>query len=270
MKHLLLVAVMFGLTTSLAMAKGSSSITRGGYGFLFPDANSFINGGQMAQTTGTSLEAYYQRNDKLDQQGATPSVVWGSGKVGLGAYVSRTGNSLTGNSGTHSDTLGAGLGVGLVGGKVTVGGTIERSIDAGQTNDGVVSVAMNYNGTKGAGFHMGAGFSTELNSASGTDLRTALLAMGWGFAGAASFEVNYKLKNLENTSNNYVASAYLNFGGSNYYVSTGYAYDKPSELSTVSGRIGYIVGGVDFSVHGDQTMTDGQNPYYGATLRTTF
>lgn len=270
MKHLLLTVLMLGLTSSLAMAKGSSSITRGGYGFLFPDANSFINGGQMAQTTGTALEAYYERNDHLQTQEATPSVVWGSGKVGLGAYVSRSGSALTGNEGTHSDSLGAGLGVGLGGGKVTVGGTIERSIDAGQTNDGVVSVAVNYNGTKGSGFHMGGGFSTELNSASGTDLRTAILAMGWGFSGMASFEVNYKLKNLDQTNNNYVASGYLNFGGSNYYVSTGYSYDKPSELSTVSGRLGYIVGGVDFSVHADHTMTDGQNPYYGATLRTTF
>ena len=269
MKNLLIFTVTFGLLSSIAQAKGTSSLTRGGYGFLFPDANSFINGGQMAKTTGTALEAYYTRHDHLKTQEMTPSVVWGSGRVGLGAFVSRTGETLTGSDSAHSDTLGAGLGVSLAQGKVTVGGTFDRSIDTAQANDGTVSAALNYNGSKGQGLHLGAGFSTTLNSASGTETKTATLAMGWGFS-MASVEANYKLKDLDQTSNNYQASGFLNFGGSNYYVSTGFTYDKPSEQSEVSGRLGYVMGSVDFSVHSEHTMEEGQNPYYGATLRASF
>lgn len=224
----------------------------------------------MAQTSGTALEAYYQRNDNLDTQTAAPSVVWGSGKVGLGARVSRQGSVLTGDDANKSDSISAGLGVSLAQGKVTVGAVADRSIDSNQSNDGVVSVAVNYNGSKGTGLHVGGGFSTELNSSTGTDQRTATLAMGWGFNGNASFEFNYKLKDLDQTSNNYKAGGYLNFGGSSYYVSTGYSYDKPSELSNVAARIGFLMGSTDFSVHGEKTMADGQDPYYGATLRTTF
>lgn len=270
MKNLLFIVSVFGLATSIAVAKNSSNLNRGGFGFLFPDANSFINGGQMAQTQGTAVEGYYERNDGSDVQTATPSVVWGSGRVGLGAFVSRTGTELTGNNGGNSDSVGAGLGVSLASGKVTVGGTIQRSIDTAQTDDGTVTAALNYNGAKGQGFHMGGGFSTTLNSVSGTDLRTAILALGWGFGGMASFELNYKLKDLDQTSNNYVAGGYLNFGGNNYYFSSGYSYDKPSNLSTVAGRLGYIAGSIDLSVHAEHIMADGQNPSYGATLRTTF
>jgi hypothetical protein len=270
MKHLLLIAGVMGLVSSWAMAKGSSNLMRGGYGFLFPDANSFINGGQMAQTTGTAVEGYYERNDQVDLQSASPSVVWGSGRVGLGAFASRTGTTLTGDSARLADSVGAGLGVSLAQGKITVGGTLERSIDGGQVNDGVVTAALNYNGSKGRGFHLGGGFSTTLNSLSGTETRTATLATGWGFDGLASFEINYQLKDLDQTSNNYLASGYLNFGGSNYYCSTGYSYDRPSSTSTLTGRVGFIMGSVDFSFHGRKAMTDGNDPFYGATLRTTF
>lgn len=269
MKNFLICLITLGLLTSVAQAKGSSSLNRGGYGFLFPDANSFINGGQLAQTSGTALEAHYTRHDHLKSQEMTPSVVWGSGRVGLGAFVSRSGATLTGSDSDHSDSIGAGLGVSLAQGKVTVGGTLSRSIDTAQTNDGTVNAALNYNGSKGQGFRMGAGFSTTLNSSSGTETKTATLAMGWAFS-MASVEANYKLKNLDQTSNNYEAAGYLNFGGSNYYASTGYKFDKPSEQSTVSGRLGYIMGSVDFSVHSEHTVEDGQSPYYGATLRATF
>lgn len=116
---------------------------------------------------------------------------------------------------------------------------------------------------------MGAGFSTSLNSRSGTETKSATLAMGWGFS-MATIEANYQLKDLDQTSNNYKASGYLNFGGSNYYASTGYSYDRPSKQSSVSGRLGYIMGNIDFSVHSEHTVQNGQTPYYGATLRAAF
>lgn len=270
MKYLLLITGAMGLVSSLAMAKGSSNLMRGGYGFLFPDANSFINGGQMAKTSGTAIEGLYQRNDQLDTQTATPSVVWGSGRVGLGAFATRTGSALTGDPASRADSVGAGLGVSLAQGKVTVGGTVERSIDTGQSNDGVVTAALNYNGSKGKGFHLGGGFSSTLNSLSGTETKTATLATGWVFEGSASFEINYKLKDLDQTSNNYVASSYLNFGGSNYYFSTGYSYDRPTRQNTLETRVGFIMGSYDFSFHGKKIMKEGNDPDYGATLRTTF
>jgi hypothetical protein len=269
MKNLLITIFSIGLFASAAMAKGTSNLSRGGYGFLFPDANSFNNGGQMAGTVGTAIEGYYTREDQSKDQTLTPSVVWGSGRVGLGAFVSRNGTSLTGDASAHSDSAGAGLGVSLASGRVTVGGTISKSLATGQTNDGVVNASLNYNGNKGQGFHMGGGFGTTLNSTTGTELRTATLAMGWGFSGA-NVELDYKLKDLDHTSNNYETSAYLNFGGSSYYVSTGYTYDKPSTNSSVSGRLGYLVGAVDFSVHAEHTFVTGSNPNYGASLRTTF
>ncbi len=269
MNNLLITICTLGFLASVAQAKGTANLSRGGYGFLFPDANSFINGGQMANTTGTAVEAYYTRHDHLKTQTATPSVVWGSWRVGLGAFASRTGESLTGSDFSQSDSIGAGLGVSLAQGRVTVGGTLNRSIDTQQSNDGTVSTAVNYNGAKGQGFHMGAGFSTTLNSSSGTESKTATLAMGWGFSGA-NFEANYKLKDLDQTSNNYQTSGYLNFGGASYYISTGYLYDKPSEQSALSGRMGYVAGSVDLSIHSEHTIADGQSPYYGATLRSAF
>lgn len=267
MKNLLIICSV-GLIASFAQAKGPSSLSRGGYGFLFADANSFNNGGQMASTVGTAVEGYYTRHNPDQTQSFTPSVVWGSGRVGLGAYASRTAVNLT--SGGHSDSAGAGLGVSLAQGKVTVGGTISRNLGSGQTNDGVVNAALNYNGTKGTGFHMGANFGTTLNSTAGNELRTATLAMGWGFGPMTNFEVDYTLKDLDNTNNNYQASGYLNFGGNSYYVGTGFTYDKPSTDSTVSGRLGYVMGSVDVSVHAEHTLATGQDPYYGATLRAAF
>jgi hypothetical protein len=127
MKNLLITIFSIGLFASAAMAKGTSNLSRGGYGFLFPDANSFNNGGQMAGTVGTAIEGYYTREDQSKDQTLTPSVVWGSGRVGLGAFVSRNGTSLTGNASAHSDSAGAGLGVSLASGRVTVGGSARES-----------------------------------------------------------------------------------------------------------------------------------------------
>ena len=260
----------FSFLSATTQGKGTAAFSKGGSGFLFSDANSFNNGGQMAQTMGTAVEGYYTRHNQLNTQSFTPSAVWGSGKVGLGAFASRSGSALTGADSVHADSAGAGLGVSLAQGRVTVGGTMSRSLDTAQSNDGTVNAALNYNGSKGMGFHMGGGFGTTLNSSSNTETRTATLALGWGFSSMANFEVDYQLKDLDNTSNNYTVGSYLNFGGSSYYIGTGYIYDKPSEESSVSGRLGYVMGSLDFSVHGEHTLLDGQSPYYGATLRAAF
>lgn len=270
MKKLLVTAVTLGLYASVANAKGNANFTRGGYGFLFPDANSFINGGQMAQTTGAAVEADYSRSNQTETQTLSPSIVWGSGRFGLGAYVSRSATSLFKENATHSDSAGAGMGFSMASGQVTVGGTISRSIDTNQVNDGVVNLALNYNGAKGTGFHAGAGFATTLNSTSGTETKTAVLAMGWAFNGMASFEVDYTLKDLDNSGNNYLADGYLNFHGSSYYLATGYSYDKPSEQSSVVGRMGLVMGSMDMSVHASKVLVTGQDPNFGASLRVAF
>lgn len=270
MKKLLVTMFTLGLFASVANAKGNANFSRGGYGFLFPDANSFNNGGQMAETTGTALEANYTRSNQTEYQTLSPSIVWGSGRFGLGAYASRTATSLFKADAAHSDTAGAGLGLSLASGRITIGGTIARSIDVDQTNDGVVNAAINYNGVKGSGFHAGAGFGTTLNSDSGTETRTATLAMGWGFNGVANFEVDYTFKDLDNTDNNYEAGGYLNLHGSNYYLATGYSYDKPSEQSSVVGRLGFVMGALDMSVHASKALVTGQDPNYGASLRAAF
>lgn len=251
----------------MSYAKGNSMMLRGGYGFLYPDGNSFVNGGQMALTSGLGIEALYARrniNPKLEV--LTPSMVWGNGKFGMGAFVTRTGSVLTGNSNLYSDSAGAALGLALAQGRVTIGGEAERSISRGQTNDGTVNASINLNGNKRMGFSAGVGAGTTLNQAGG-NVKTGTASIGWGFTSLSSISAEYKITDFRDPKYKHELSGYLNLATPSIYFGAGYTHIKIIDASQLKGRLGYVFGSFDLSVHCQKILLTGQEPIYGGSLR---
>jgi len=87
---------------------------------LFEDANDFTNPAQIALAHGAAIEGYYTRQNPSGAQSVTPSFVWGNGKVGLGAYGTRSGTNL-GSASQSMDSIGGELGVALAQDHLTMG-----------------------------------------------------------------------------------------------------------------------------------------------------
>jgi hypothetical protein len=251
-------------------ASGKSTISRGGLGFLFPDHNNFNNIGQTALDKGTSIELDYgvtPVTGASNVQMATPSIVFSTGSFGLGAFVQRSGTSLT-ETANKTDTVGAGLGFALAKQRLTIGVQGYRSIDIAQSSDGTVGASLAWNGDKRVGFTAGAGVTTTLNQAN-EDTRAGTVALGWGFNPMTKVEVVAKLNNLSDT-NDYDLGGYLTYEGNVFYFSGGYNYLAQSKDSQVRGRAGLAFGKFDLSAFVDYTIVDGGSPAYGGTARVTF
>lgn len=272
MKKLFLLVSFAALFFAIPSFAASSMISRGGFGFLFPDHNSLVNPGQTALDHGTAIDFEYTTQSETggNDQSATPSIAYGSGTFGFGVDMTRSGTSLTA-SGENTDTIGAGMGVALAHQKVTVGVDYSRQIDGTVTDQGTVGGTLTYNsqGDKRMGFTAGVGATTVLSSTTGTDTQTGLAAIGWGFNNMTKFEVDVKFNDLSDFSD-YDIGGYLTLQGNVLYAAAGFNYLALSQESELEGRVGVVFGKLDINAFVDDVLNSGNGIEIGGALRIAF
>lgn len=245
-------------------------ISRGGLGFLFSDHNSFENPGNFADDKGTGVQASYsiqqQANGQPAEQDFTPSVVYGGTDWGFGVFGQRAGTDLLSDN-NKTDSVGAGLGVGMFKDRLTIGVEGSRSIDTNQTNNGVVGGSITWNGMKREGFAIGGAAYTTLDQVGG-DVQNGMAAIGWGFE-MTKLEAIATFNNFNNL-NDWDMGGALTFEGRVFYFSALYNYLMLSNESQLAGRLGFVIGKFDASVFVQNTFVTGSNPEYGATVRIAF
>lgn len=248
-------------------ADKSTKIIRGGLGFLYPDHNSFTNPGQFPLSYGMAFEAGYTRVNASTTQALTPSLVYGNGKVGLGAFYQRAGAGLTGAGSTNA--VGAGFGVALLKNKLTFGAGYSTSLSTGRTDDGTVQLTANLNGPQRQGPSLGLGVTSTINSTIG-QRQTATLGVGYSFRSNNSLEGGVKFNRLS-TLGDYSPFLAGTLGTQFLYVGANYLYGVLAKTHTVSARVGFIFGRyVDVSALATRVMTTGGATSYGASLRASF
>lgn len=258
------------MTALPAFAAKRGSVLRGGYGFLFPDANQFINAGQATLNKGVSVEANYARNQETEAQLATSSLAWANGSWALGAAVSRAGMQLN-EENTSADVMTAQAGTSWMGGKVSLGGIYSKSLEAGTVGDGTVGAQLNYHWNKpGQGWVVGLGSTTTLGLT--TNSQTGTAALGYAFSGGMMVEGAYQVDDFSDAKNHYRYSAAAVYNGSQWYAAGQYnlVTVNGTHPDTVSGRLGVVLGQADLSAQmTKQTFTGGETAY-GGTLRVVF
>lgn len=264
MQKALALLVLITLSGS-AFAEGkSSSISRGGLGFLFSDTNSFSNPGRFSLMRGRALQFLGTRNPEDSTQALTPSFVYGTGGFGLGVFVKREGLNMI-VSDRSTDSVGAGLGFNFAKNRVSVGFGVEKSVDA-FADDGVFLATITLH-PAGKGFSMGAGVSTTTNVSPST--RTAHVAMGYAFNPMVSFEAIAKFNNLTDT-NDITGSGFFTLSGQRAYLSAGANYVKLTKHVEAMGRVGVVFGAFDLSAIASKDFAFGKKLKYGGSLRVRF
>lgn len=262
-KSLLAFLVVFGFAINSFAAQGGT-IRRGGFGFLFPDHNNFSNAGQFSTARAIGVEGIYTRDTTTPaNQSLGASVVYGNGKIGLGAFASRSSTTLT-TGGT--DVAGAGLGVNLLKGRLTVGAGYQKPL-SGPTDNGQVTGTLTLNPPNQKGVSLGVNFSRGLTSA----VNSIGGAIGYSFSQAAQLEVNFQLPNMSTTSN-FNLQAYLNLNRGMVYFSGGYTLVRNvTSLNGVAGRVGFVLGrSIDLSAIATYTFLSGSPITYGGSFRASF
>ncbi|MFM8269382.1 MAG: hypothetical protein ACKN9V_04265 [Pseudomonadota bacterium] len=269
MKNLILV-FMAVLIAVPALAEKRGNIMRGGLGFLFPDANRFVNGGQTALNKGTSLEANYSREDKSKSQDLTASLAWANGQAGLGAAVSREGDTLS-DPDTSTDKMYAQGGLAFGGGQFTLGGVYEHSLETGAVGDDKVSGQLNVHlGKPGQGWVLGVGASTTLGRE--TNTKTGTGALGYAFSSGLMLEGGYQVDDFSDSANNYRYTAAMVYNSSAWYGAAQYNAVTVSGThpDSVSARLGGVWGKVDLSAQVTKENYTGGDTSYGGTVRYAF
>lgn len=254
------------LVCSVGFAKGSGSIERGGFGFLFSDNNNFANPGLFGGSKAFAFDAKYDTASGGSVKGITTSAVYGSGLIGIGAYGNRTGTNLSA-SGAYDDIAGVGMGFGIAKGKVLVGAGYRREVSTQQSNDGRVDATMTMkSGDKG--FALGLGATTELNSVN-DEVKTATVAVGYAFSNGIGFEIDGVANDMANTKN-LLGAAYISKSAQSAFMSVGYLWNNVSSRHGAAARIGFILGkSFDISAYATHTFYTGSSPSYGGSLRFT-
>ncbi|NBX92640.1 MAG: hypothetical protein EBQ85_05335 [Proteobacteria bacterium] len=263
------ILFLAALTAVPAFAANRGSIMRGGYGFLFPDANHFVNGGQLSMNRGTSLSTEYAKKDLAGVQGWGSSVVWANGKTGVGAGVDRMGTDLS--AANSVDTLNVQAGASVAQDKVTVGAVYNRSLESVAANDGNLSAQMNISlGKPGQGFVVGVGAGTSLGGATKTQSGTA--ALGYAFNSGLMLEGAYNVLNWSDAQNNHSYTGSFVYNHASWYVSGQYnsATVAATSLDVGAGRLGVVWGSVDLSAAVTKGLYTGGDTSYGGTLRVVF
>jgi hypothetical protein len=269
--HLLFVCGLLTLAVP-SQAAQQMPISRGGLGFLYADHNSFSNPGNFADDRGTGIQAEYsvqqQASGEPMEQTFIPSAVYGGTDWGFGIFGQRAGTNLL-DSSTKTDTIGAGLGVGMFKDRLTIGVSGSRDIDVSQNNNGVVggSITWNGNGLKREGLALGGAVFTTLDQAGG-DVQNAVAAIGWGFE-MTKIEAIATFNNLSDMSDWNLGAA-LTFEGKVFYFSALYNYLMLSKDSQLGGRLGIVIGKFDISALVSNTFNSTSNLSYGATVRIAF
>lgn len=267
MKKLLVLLVAVALPV-IGHAKGSN-FQRGGFGYLFPDANSTANPAQFAKTGGAALQASYARNnDATPVQSATPTFVWGNGKVGFGAEMTRAGSDFT-TDGSYVDQVKGGIGFAL-GSAVTIGGSYSKVITSGSTTPDSLAGFVALNPGKGKGFGLTAGYGQTLNTA--TPTKSAVGALGFMFNANSNIEGGAEFNNIDDFSD-YDLFGALTIGNGKVYGAARFDYAMLSTDMTAQGRLGFMLGQkVDlsgqvskvFNAAGDGALS------FGGTFRVAF
>lgn len=268
MKKFFILSLMVGLVIP-AWADKKGAYLRGGLGFLFPDANSFVNGGQMALNRGVGFEANYLKQDNSELQSGTASMVWAGGSSGVGLGVTRIGTELS-DSATSFDLLQAQAGTSLVKDSVTVGAVYTRALESVAGSDSVGG-QVNFNfGRHGEGWVMGLGATTTLGRESNS--QSGKVGLGYAFKGGIMMEASYGMDDLENAGENHTVSGAFVYNGSAWYVSGQYNDVTLAGLkaSTIAGRLGLVWRKLDLSAQMTKGTTEGSNAIYGGTLRLVF
>ena len=270
MKNQKLALLALVLICLPALAEKRGTVMRGGLGFLFPDANRFVNGGQLSTNKGASVQGSYTRSEDTSSQDANASLVWANGSAGLGAGVTRSGMELN-DSITSSDSLSAQGGISLEGGQVTVGAVYSNSLESGVTDEGHLSGQLNLNLSKpGQGWVLGVNAGTTMGRTTNTTSGT--VGLGYAFSSGLMFEGAYQVDDLSDSKNYHRYSGSFVYSGHSWYAAG--QYNKVKEDTTnpdsASGRLGVVFGKADLSAQVTQETYSGGDTTYGGTLRYTF
>jgi hypothetical protein len=180
--------------------------------------------------------------------------------IGLGAYGSRYGTLASG-----TDSIGGGLGVSLLKGRLTVGARYDKVVGSTEVGDVTGSLTMNPMG--GHGMSVGVAYKRTLTA--GTSALTA--GLGYSFMSNNNLEVNVSWADITNTQN-FDLGAYFTTMKSIVYLGAGYIMSKSTVMAHgVTGRLGFMLGqNVDFSGIATYYFVTGSALNYGATLRFSF
>lgn len=257
-------SMMVLFLSTVCLAKGPGSLDRGGMGFLYADNNSFSNSSLFGARSGFAVDAHYDSANSNSLRGATASAVYGNGMVGIGAFDNRSGSDLT-SSGSFNDVAGVGAGLNIARGKALVGAGFQKTVNGTAYDTGNVNAAISMRGEKGLGFGLGA--SQQMGSITGTNIRTATAAIGFGASNGFMVEADVVVKDLTRTSD-LTGAAYLTRSGQSAYLSLGYLWHNLISLHGAAARVGFILGkSIDMSLYATHVFTTGASPAYGASLR---
>ncbi len=262
-KSLSVFLVLLGIGINANAA--SSTINRGGLGFLFPDNNSFSNPGQFADSRGFAVEGVYGRTTATTPtQSLTPSMVFGNGSFGMGAYGSRSGTELLTTAGV-TDTIGAGLGISLFKGRATFGAKYDKVL--GSANNGTVSGTFTLNPAGAKGMAIGVGYTRDITA--GTNAVSA--GLGYSFMGNNNIEVDISFPSIS-ALGTFNLGAYFTMMKSMIYLSGGYLMQNSGTMiHGATGRLGFLLGQqVDFSATGTYFFVTGSTISYGGSFRVAF
>lgn len=277
MKYLYGFVVCGMLLAGTASAKSGSMIMRGGLGFLYADHNEVTsNPAHISLDNGTALEVSYVRQKSttsdVNAQALTPSIAFGNGTVGLGAFASRASTDIS-TASVSTDSAGAAGGLSFAKQRLSLGAGYRRVITADPTNSGVITGSFTYNGMNRMGPSIGLGTNYTLNKSSDNTM-SAIAALGYAFKDPNNnIEATFEFPDVKTTSS-YIISGYFTLMAKMFYFSGGYNYikDTSTDPHQVQGRVGVVLGTmVDISgiiIH--RFIAGGSNPLFGGALRASF
>jgi hypothetical protein len=259
MKKILVSLCALSSSFSLFAASGSG-LERGGLGLLFPDHNSavYTNPGNMASSHGFGIEALY--SNAGGSQTALPSMVYGNGKFGIGAFGQRRGTDLMSMPLT-TDTAGGALAVSLLKDRITLGAGYSTTLESVMT--GTLEASLTLRPANRQGVSIGVVYNRILV---GGSTHGASAGIGYSFMSNKSLEANMTIADLSNF-NNFTASFFFNTMKSIVYLGAGYTLTKGASISHgASGRLGFNLGSsIDLSALG--TYNFGGSITWGGSFR---
>lgn len=254
---------VFFLLSTTAMGASKSSISRGGFGFLFADTNHFNNPGLFSQLRGFSFTGDFEKDQDAGEVAAGSSMVFGNGRVGLGAFAERRGWDIQ-ETATTTDSAGAGFGFNFAKNMAMVGVGYQRSIDQYAPSDGTVSGTLTYQPV-GKGFSIGGGYAMTINA--DTDVKSAIGALGYSFSPMVQVEGTFTMNDINDTSN-FTAGGFINVTGRFLFATGGFTLDNPSAVKTAMARVGFVLGNVvDISGYGSKVLETGSEYNFGGVFR---
>lgn len=256
------VVIGLALVASFSAFGKATNIQRGGLGVLFPDHNSFANPGQFSVTHGIAVEGLYVRtNQSGGLQSVTPSVVFGNGRLGLGAFVNRIGTSFASSS--SFDFAGVGAGFSLLKQRLTIGASYSTSLD-GLAGSGKLKGSITLQSPTRQGPSLGAVIESTGSSKAGT------IGVGYSFHSNKAMEANVRFNSFSDLSD-FVASGFVNLASQALYLGAGYQYTNLGIHHAALARLGVVLGGnIDVSLYGGYAFASGSPVTYGGSFRASF